>query len=129
MLGQLVTIKGVWNLNQNAGAVTAQRIGAHSATMIEVLQDQQGLLDQRMAGSSLDVRNKADTARVVFVRTGIQPVPGCVINRDFQVLRTHPSSRKTIVTLLRRSNGFNPQIEYEGSAGAQSASIRFRSRL
>ena len=65
--GHFLAEKFVRNLDQNASAVTHQRIRADSAPMIQILQNQQTLLDDRVALQALDMRYKTDTAGVVLV--------------------------------------------------------------
>ena len=65
----------IGNLDQDSGAVPHQRISAHGAAVIEILQDQQPLLDDRMALLALDVRHKTDPAGVVLVGRVIKPLP------------------------------------------------------
>ena len=55
------------NLDQDAGAVAHQLVGADRAAVVEVLQDQQALLDDRVALVALDVGDEADAAGIVFV--------------------------------------------------------------
>ena len=64
----LVAIELVGNLDQDAGAVAHQLVGADGAAMVEVLEDLQALLDDRVALLALDVRHEADAAGVVLVR-------------------------------------------------------------
>jgi hypothetical protein len=75
LFGQLFAEIVVRNLNQNARAVTHQRIGADSAPVIEILQNLQALLDNRVAFPALDMRYKTDTAGVVLVGRVVQPLP------------------------------------------------------
>ena len=67
VLGHFLTIKLIWNLNQDAGTVTLQRVGTHGTSMIEVLQDQQTLLDDTMAFLPLEMGHKAYTTSIVLV--------------------------------------------------------------
>jgi hypothetical protein len=57
----------VGNLDQDAGAVAEQGIVAGGATMFEVFQDFQALLDDGVALLVLDMGNKADAAGVTLV--------------------------------------------------------------
>ena len=66
----LLAVQPVGNLDQDAGAVAHQRIGAHRAAMIEVAQDRQALLDDRVIPAALDVRDETHAAGIVFV-TGV----------------------------------------------------------
>ena len=65
--GHLLAEERVGNLDQDAGAVAGERIGADRAAMGEVAQDLQTLLDDRVAFLALDVRDEADAAGVVLV--------------------------------------------------------------
>jgi hypothetical protein len=57
----------IGNLNQNACAIAHQWIGAHGTPMVEVFQDQQTLLDDRVAFLAFDVGDETDAASVVLV--------------------------------------------------------------
>ena len=57
----------IGNLDQDAGAVAHQRIGAHRAAMVEIDQKLQALADDLMGLGALDVGDKADAARVMLV--------------------------------------------------------------
>ena len=58
----------VGNLDQDAGAVALQRIGAGRAAMRQVLEDLQALRDDRVRLLALDVGDEAEAAGVVLVR-------------------------------------------------------------
>ena len=66
LLAHFLAEEPVRNLDQDAGAVAGQRVGADGAAMGEVLQDQQPLLDDGVALRALDVRDEADATGVVF---------------------------------------------------------------
>ena len=57
----------VRDLDQDAGAVARQRIGAGRAAVSEVLEDLQPLVDDGVALCALDVGDKADATGVMFV--------------------------------------------------------------
>ena len=59
--------EGVGKLDQDAGAVALQRVGARRAAMGQVLQDRQPLRDDRMGLLALDVGDEAEPARVALV--------------------------------------------------------------
>ncbi len=59
--------EGVRHLDQDAGAVARQRIGADGAAVRQVLQYLQPLLDDGVGFFALDVRDEADAAGVVLV--------------------------------------------------------------
>ena len=72
LLGHFLAIELVRNLDQDAGPVALERVGANGAAVIEVLQDQQALLDDPVVLLSLDVGHETHTASVVFVGGVIQ---------------------------------------------------------
>jgi hypothetical protein len=47
--------------------------------VIEVLQDEQRLLDQRMAALALDICDKTDAARVMLVLGRIKPATSRIV--------------------------------------------------
>ena len=65
----------VRDLDQNPRTVTHQRIGSDCTAVVEILQNQQPLFDDRMALGAFDVRYKTDTAGVVLVGGVVQPLP------------------------------------------------------
>ena len=67
LLGGPVTEQGVGDLDQAAGAVTHQRIGAHGAAVVQVDQDLQAALDDLVGFAALEVDHKAHAARVLLV--------------------------------------------------------------
>jgi hypothetical protein len=58
----------VWNLNQDAGAVTGLWIAAACAAVREIHQDLNSLLDNLMALLTPNAGNKTHSASVVLVR-------------------------------------------------------------
>ena len=66
----------VGQLDQDAGAVALQRIGARRAPMRQVFEDLQALRDDRVAFAALDVRDEAQAARVVLVGGVVQALRG-----------------------------------------------------
>lgn len=58
----------MWNLNQRAGAVAGFRIAAAGATMREIDEDLNSLLDDLVSLLAANAGDKADPAGVVFVR-------------------------------------------------------------
>ncbi len=57
----------VGHLDQAAGAVADQRVGAHRAAVIEVDEDLQPAADDVVRLSALDIDDKADPARIMLV--------------------------------------------------------------
>lgn len=72
MLSQFVVVQRVGNLDQDAGAVAHQLVGAHGAAVIQVFQDLQALLDDGVALAALDMGHEADATGVVLVVRVIQ---------------------------------------------------------
>ena len=68
----LGAVELVGDLDQDAGAVAHQLVGADRAAVVEVLQDLQALLDDRVRLSALDVGDEADAAGVVLVDRTVQ---------------------------------------------------------
>ena len=64
--------EGIRHLDGNAGAVAGQRVGADRATVREVAQNLQALLDNRMTRPALGMGNKADAAGVMLLLGGIE---------------------------------------------------------
>ena len=62
----------IGNLDQYAGAVAHQRIGAHGATMVEIDQELEPLADNGMRLRTLDVGDKADATGIVLVTRVVQ---------------------------------------------------------
>ncbi len=67
LLGHFFAVQRVRNLDQDAGAVTHQRVGPHRATVVDVFQNLQGLRHDVVALDALDVGHKPEAAGVVFV--------------------------------------------------------------
>src|SRR5262249_14392637 len=84
LLGELLAIQGVWNLNQDSRAVPAQRIGADGPAMIEVVQDQQRLLNQRVTRPTFDIGDKPDPAGVVLHRRRVKPLTTCAVDNGLE---------------------------------------------
>ncbi len=84
LLRRPIAQQRVRNLNQTAGAVADQGIGADRAAMIQVEQDLQAAADDVVRLSALDVHDEADAASVVLVA-------GVVKSLSLrQAHRTHP---------------------------------------
>ena len=74
LLGHLLAVELVGHLDQDARAVAHQLVGPHGAAVVEVFQNLERLGDDCVAFFALDVRHKADAARVVLVRRVVQAV-------------------------------------------------------
>ena len=109
---QFLAIERIRQLNQDAGAVAAQRVGPHRAAVIEVVQDQQRLLHQRMAALALDVRHEPDPAGIVLIRRRIQTQRRRLLNHPL-LMRIHNPSNRT--TSQFKASQHPPQPEKSGS--------------
>ena len=66
LLAHLFAEEPVRDLQQDAGAIPGQRVGADGTPMGEILQDQQPVLDDGVALRALDVGDEAHATGVVF---------------------------------------------------------------
>src|SRR5262245_65368531 len=76
--------EGVWDLDEDAGAVAGNGIGAHRATVLEVLKDIERVLDDVVRRPASEVGDEADAARVVLP-LGVKQSPGrwqCASGRE-----------------------------------------------
>jgi hypothetical protein len=62
-----LTKKLVRNLDKNASPITSSRISTGSATMIEVGENGQPLLDNLMGWLPIESRNEANTTGIMFI--------------------------------------------------------------
>ena len=72
--GHLGAVEVVRNLDQDAGAVAHQLVGADRAAMVEVLEDLQTLQDDAVRLVALDVGDEADAAGIVFLTRAVETV-------------------------------------------------------
>ena len=80
--------QGIGQLDQDARAVAQQRIGTHRAAMVKIVQDFQGLFDDRVAFAALDMGNETHTTGVVFVTRIVK-----ALNRRKSHLSNIPATR------------------------------------
>jgi len=71
----LLAQESVRHLDQQACAVRELRIPAHRAAVVQVLQDRQALVDDRVRFFALDVRDKTDAASVVLAGRVVEALP------------------------------------------------------
>ena len=64
----LVLEEVVRDLNEHAGAVAGQRVGAHGAAVLEVGENLERVGDDLMRLAALEVGDEADAARIALVR-------------------------------------------------------------
>ena len=69
-------VEGVRHLEQHAGAVAGVDLAAAGATVVEVLQDLDGLLEDAVGLAPLDVDHEADAAGVVLELRVVEPLLG-----------------------------------------------------
>ena len=67
-LGAFLGEEAVGDLRQHAAAVAERRVGAGRAAMVEIDQDLQALLEDRVRGAALHVGDDADAAGIALVR-------------------------------------------------------------
>ncbi len=72
----------VRDLDQAAGAVADQRIGADRAAMVEIDEDFETAADDVVRFSAFDVGDKTDAARVMLVAGIIQAWSSCLSHRQ-----------------------------------------------
>ena len=80
----LLAVELVGQLDEDAGAVAHQRIGAHRAAVIQVAQDLQTLRDDLVAAPPLDVRHEPHATGVVLVPWIVQTLRARLIHGRFQ---------------------------------------------
>jgi hypothetical protein len=66
----------VRDLHEDAGAVAGARVGADRAAVLEVAEDGERVLDQRVRALALDVGDEANPARSLRERRIVQPLLG-----------------------------------------------------
>ena len=64
----------VRDLNEHAGAVAGQRVGAHGAAVLEIGENLQRVGNDLMRLAALQVGDEADAARIVLVRRVVKPL-------------------------------------------------------
>ncbi len=77
--------EGVWDLQQDARAVTGVRVRAGGAAMLEVAERLEALLDDGVRRLAPQLGDQRDAARVVFVVRVVEaarpPCGGCLIHK------------------------------------------------
>src|SRR5690606_39965297 len=76
--GHVLAIEGIGYLDENTRAVSHEFVSPHGSPVVEVFQDLESLLNDRVAFMALDVSNKTDSTRVVLVIRVIQTLRGRV---------------------------------------------------
>ena len=108
--GHLGAVELVGDLDQDAGAVAHQLVGADRAAVVEVLEDLQALRDDAVRALALDVGDEADAAGIVFVGRVVQAFGGggfeFLAGGDAHVARSTVRLNGT-ARLLHRSNTAN----------------------
>ena len=85
-----VAQQAVGDLDQAAGAVAHQRVGADGAAVVEVDQDGKPLAHDGMALPALDVGHEADAAGVVLVARVVKPL---FLRQIHQILSCSPPAQ------------------------------------
>ena len=79
----------IGNLDENAGAIAGDRIGADRAAMLEILQDGQCIADQLIGLPRFQVGDEADPAGVVFAAWIEESARTRMRQRNVWTLRVH----------------------------------------
>ena len=72
--GHLGPEESVGNLNQDARTVPHQRVGTDGTAVIQIFQNQQPLVDDRMAFLAFDMRHETDAAGIVLIGPIVKPL-------------------------------------------------------
>mmetsp|Transcript_18075 Transcript_18075/g.43199 ORF Transcript_18075/g.43199 Transcript_18075/m.43199 type:complete len:209 (+) Transcript_18075:1295-1921(+) len=80
LAGHFLAVVLVRDLDQDAGAVTHQFVGADRATVVQVLEDLQALLDDVVRLVTLDVGDKSQPTGVLLIRGPVQAALGKLLN-------------------------------------------------
>ena len=94
LFGHLGSEQPIGDLEQHAGSVTCERVGANSAAMGEVGERGQALIDDLPALAPLDVGDEADATRVMVEPGVTEPLVVmllCLVRHD----SSHPARRPT----------------------------------
>ena len=90
--GHFFTVKPIWNLHQQSGAIAHQRISANGAAMSEVFEHKQTVFDYLMRLDALHVGNKANAAGIMLIARIIKTLclrkPECFGRFDCAVLHS-----------------------------------------
>ncbi len=76
LVAEFVAVERIGDLDQDARAVAHQLVGADRTAVVQVFEDLQTLLDDRVALLALDVGHEADAASVMFVLGVVQALRG-----------------------------------------------------
>ena len=99
-----LTQKGVGNLHQDAGAVTAVGLSSGRAAVIEVLEGKKAVGDDRMGTPSVDVGDHRHTTGIDFVVRVVQTLGfGELREQQIRPPRLAPASRGNQPAILRTS--------------------------
>ncbi len=115
-----ITKERVRNLDQDTRTVAFQRVGANGTPMGQVHEDLQTLGDDVVRFSTLDVDNKSDTARIMFVAWIVEALLG----RQAVGARRPSLSRHAISIVSTKAVLKGPDV----LCGARPSSARRRSR-
>ena len=80
IFGHIFTVKIVRQLDQNACTVATQLVRTHGTPVVQVLQDLQTVLDDRMRFSAFDMRHKAHATSVFLTARLVQATRCCGCN-------------------------------------------------
>ena len=66
LAGHFGAVEGIGDLNQQPGTIAHQRVGPHSAPVVQVLQNLQALRHDGVGSTAFQVGDKTDTAGIVL---------------------------------------------------------------
>ena len=72
---RLLAKESVGNLKEDAGAVSGVALEANAASVLKVDEDGESVIEDLMAALSLDARQRADAAGIVFELRSIERLP------------------------------------------------------
>lgn len=103
----LSAVKLVRDLDQDPGAIAHQLVCADRATMVEVFEDLQSLLNDTVRSLALDVRHEPDPAGIMFIG---QPVQAVFCKVFDLLLRSRCQCRLVCHGVLQNSTRKSPTV-------------------
>ena len=88
-LGALLGQEVVRDLDQDAGAVARDRVGAHRAPVLDVAQDGDRVLDERVGLAALEIGDEADATGIVLPLRIEEPLGAREERHSSGLLRSH----------------------------------------
>jgi len=109
--------EGVWHLNEHAGTVSGVDLATARATMIEVAQDLDGLLQDPVGFAALHVHDETDAAGLVLVPGVVQALlAGLPTLTTMGAAREALGETRRVVGLLRNGDELPERVPQPGLA-------------